>query len=78
MIEWVVLAVIVVLLLVGWSRTPRTCRRIVGLRLFGSVLLTVGATILAIWVLVRFFWVIAVALILVGGAAFFISWLRRG
>ncbi len=78
MIEWVVLAVIVVLLLVGWSRTPRTARSIVGLRLFGSVLLTVGAIILVIWILVRFFWVIAVALILVGGAAFFISWLRRG
>jgi len=78
LIEWVVLAVIVVLLLVGWRRMSRTCRRIVGLRLFGAVLLTVGAIILAIWILVRFFWVIAVALILVGGATFFISWLRRG
>jgi hypothetical protein len=78
LIEWVVLAVVIVLLLVGWSRAPRTVRGIVGLRLFGSVLLTVGAVILAIWILVRFFWVIVVALILVGGAAFLISWLRRG
>jgi len=77
LIEWAVLVVIVVLLLVGWSRIPRAGGNIVGIRFFGSTLLIVGAIALAIWVLIKFLWVIAIALILVGIAAYFTGWLRR-